>query len=560
MDSKTYRSDRIKSGFEHTLGRCCLKGAGLSAEECSRPLIGVANSYTNLFAGHAHLDKLGQAVMDGIYMAGGTPALFSTIAICDGAAQNTVGMKYSLPSRELIADSIESMVEGHGLDALVLVCTCDKIVPGMMMAAMRCNIPSIIITGGTMLPGLHKNRPLNPTKLDDVKAAVAAGRMAEAELYALEEDSHPTCGACAGMFTANSMACMSEVLGIGVPGNGTVPAVWARRTQMAKYAGMQIMKLLEDDVRPRDIVTRESFLNAITVDMMLGCSTNTALHLPAIAEAAGVRITLEDFETISRRTPQITKLSPASDQMVFDLFRAGGLEAVIRQGIEAGYLDGGQKTVTGRTLWENVRNAEVLDREVIHGFDNPYHENGGLTILRGNISPEGAVVKVGGVVPEMYRHAGPARVFDCEMDGYQAIIHNEIHPGDVVVIRYEGPKGGPGMQEMLTLTAALHGVGLDKEVALITDGRFSGGSRGAVIGHVCPEAAVGGPIALIRDGDIIEYDLDGRTLNLLVSEDELEERRKVWVKPEAPIRTGWLARYAELVGSAAEGAVMRTKA
>ena len=551
-----FRSEVLKNGEAKISARALMKGAGLTDDQIYRPFIGVVNSYSNFFPGHSNLDKIGQAVKDGILMGGGTPIEFSTIGICDGIVMGGLGMRYSLPSRELIADSVETMANSHTCDALVLVCSCDKIIPGMIMGALRLDIPFIVVTGGPMLAGNYRGKRVDVQDVAEAAGQVLAGTLDIEEFQAYEDEVCPGCGSCQGMFTANSMACMTEVLGISLPGTGTVPAVNAKRYHMAKKAGQIAVELAKYDFRPSEFLTRESFINAITLDMLLGCSTNTALHLPALARSIGVDISLDDFDEISRKTPHIVKLSPSGKHLMQDLDVAGGVSAVIKQAIEAGLINGEQMTVTGKTLAENVENAEVLDPEVIHPFSNPYSEEGGLMVLKGNLAPLGAVIKSAGVLPEMFEHEGPARVFDSERHAMSALAMRRIKPGDVMVIRYEGPKGGPGMPEMLTLTALLAGQGLDSSVALVTDGRFSGASRGGVIGHVAPEAALGGPIAFVQEGDIIRLSLSKRTIEVLVDDEVLEERKKNWIPPAPKIKTGWLARYAKLVGPVSGGAML----
>ncbi len=550
-------SERVKTRSKSD-SRALMKGAGFTDEELSRPFIGVAGSWTNIFPGHSNLDKLSRAAEEGIFMGGGTPIHFETISICDGISMGTEGMKYSLPSREIIANSVESIAQAHACDGLVLIASCDKIIPGMLIGALRVNIPTIIVTGGPMLAGTLKGERLEVISITEAHGAVAAGKMSLEELAALEEEACPGCGACQGMFTANSMSCMTEVLGIGVQGNGTVPAVHAKRYRMAKAAGMQIVKLVEQDFKPSDFLNKTSFENAIAVDMMLGCSTNTALHLPAIARAAGIKVTLDDFDDISRKVPHISKLSPSGHHLMQDLDAAGGVSAVIKAGIDGGYVNGSSLTIAQKSLSEVVKDAKIMDTDVIR-MDNPYSKEGGLMVLRGNLAPLGCVIKSAGVAPEMFEHKGPARVFDSELEAKAALDAGEINKGDVIVVRYEGPKGGPGMQEMLALTARIGGMGLDKDVALITDGRFSGGSRGGVIGHISPEAALGGPIALIEEGDLIDINLHKRTLTLLVDEKTLEERKAKWVCPPPKVKKGWLAQYAQLVGPVSLGAPLITE-
>lgn len=551
-----FRSDVLKNGEAKVSSRALMKGAGLTDEQIYRPFIGIANAYSNFFPGHAHLDKIGEAVKEGILMAGGTPVEFSTIGICDGIAMGTEGMKYSLPSRELIADSIESMAASHICDAIVLVCSCDKIIPGMIMGALRLDIPTIVATGGPMLAGNYKGKRVGVQDIAECAGQTLAGTMDLEEYVAYEDEVCPGCGSCQGMYTANSMACMTEVIGLSLPGTGTIPAVSAKRYHLAKRSGMRAVELAKYDVKPSELLDVESFENAIKLDMLLGCSTNTALHVPAIANELGLEVSLDDFDRISRTTPHWVRLSPAGPHLMEDLEAAGGVSAVIKQAISEGHISGKQETVTGKTLAENVEKAEVLDEEIIRPAENPYSKEGGLMVLHGNIAPLGAVIKVAGVDPNMYEHTGPAKVYDSHQAALSALLMRRIVPGDVAVIRYEGPKGGPGMQEMLMLTALLCGLGLDKDVALITDGRFSGLSRGGVVGHISPEAAQGGPIALIENGDMIKLSLSERKLDLLISNEELAERKKKWTEPEPPVTKGWLARYARLVGPVSKGAVL----
>lgn len=556
LDEDEYRSYELKSDETKVSARSLMKGAGLTDEEIYRPFIGICNSYSNFFPGHSNLDKIGQAVKDGILMGGGTPVEFGTIGICDGMVIGTDGMKYSLPSRELIADSVETMAKAHICDALVLVCACDKIIPGMIMGALRLDIPFIVVTGGPMLPGNHRGQRVDVQNIAECAGQVIAGTL-DSEVYCqYENEVCPTCGSCQGMFTANSMACMAEMLGIALPGTGTVPAVYAKRYHMAKRSGVRAVELAKYDFKPSDFITKESFYNAIKLDMMLGCSTNTALHLPALAHEAGIKITLDDFDRIGKEVPHIVKLSPSGDHLMVDLDDAGGVSAVIKQGIEKGYLWGEQETVTGKTLAENVAAAENLDTSVIRPFEEPYSPEGGLAVLYGNLAPLGAVIKTAGVDPNMFEHSGPAKVFNSHQEALNGLIFGDIVPGDVIVLRYEGPKGGPGMQEMLMLTALMCGMGMDKDIALVTDGRFSGLSRGGVIGHVSPEAALGGNIALVENGDIVTYSISKRTINLEVSDEVLAERRKKLEPYDCPVKTGWLARYAKLVGPVSDGAVL----
>lgn len=549
-------SDEIKKGLERTPHRSLLKADGLTDEEISRPFIGVVSSKNEIIPGHIHLDKIAEAVKAGVRIAGGTPIEFPAIGVCDGIAMGHKGMKYSLATRELIADSIEAMATAHGFDGLVLIPNCDKIVPGMLIAAARLNIPAIVISGGPMLSINYKGkfRDLNTTF--EAVGAYKAGTIDEKELVALEEAACPSCGSCSGMFTANSMNCLCEVLGMALPGNGTVPSVYSERIRLAKSAGMKIMELVEKDIKPRDIITPDSIYNALRVDMALGCSTNSMLHLPAIAHEAQAPITLDYANDISKETPNLCHLAPAGEHHVQDLYAAGGVSAVMNELSKKNLLKLDTLTVTGKTLGENIKNSPVLDYEVIRPLDNPYSETGGIAVLKGNLAVDGSVVKRSAVAPEMLKHSGPAKVFDSEEEAISAIYAGKIVKGDVVVIRYEGPKGGPGMREMLSPTSAICGMGLDKDVALITDGRFSGATRGAAIGHVSPEAVEGGPIAFVKDGDIIEIDIENCRLDFKVSEEELNARKEGWTPNEPKIKTGYLRRYSKLVSSAIQGAVM----
>ncbi|GAB6087640.1 dihydroxy-acid dehydratase [Alkaliphilus crotonatoxidans] len=550
------RSNRVKAGVERAPHRSLFKAMGYIDEELNRPLIGVANSKNEIIPGHTNLDKIAEAVKAGIRLAGGTPIEFSTIGVCDGIAMGHLGMKYSLASRELIADSVESLTMAHGFDGLVMIPNCDKVVPGMLMAAARINIPTVVVSGGPMMAGRVGNRSVSLSNIFEAVGAVKSGKMSEEELYEYEEKTCPGCGSCSGMYTANSMNCLTEVLGMGLPGNGTIPAVFAERLRLAKKAGMTIMGLLEKNLCPRDIMTGKAFENALTVDMALGCSTNSMLHLPAIAHEAEVLLNLEIANKISSRTPNLCKLAPAGQHHIEDLYFAGGIQAVMKElsKKELLYLD--TVTVSG-TLKENVQGAENQNQEVIRPIERPYSPTGGIAVLKGNLAPQGCVVKRSAVAKEMLRHRGPARVYDSEEAVIEAILWGHIKPGDVVVIRYEGPKGGPGMREMLSPTSALAGMGLDSTVALITDGRFSGATRGASIGHVSPEAAEGGPIALIEEGDLIQIDMVKGTLELLVKEEVLKERKAQWQPPKPKVTTGYLARYAKLVTSATTGAVLK---
>ena len=549
-------SDRVKKGYEKAPHRSLFKAMGYTDQELALPLIGVVNSQNEIVPGHIHLDTIADAVKSGIRMAGGTPIEFPSIGVCDGIAMNHVGMNYSLASRELIADSIETMAMAHGFDGLVLIPNCDKIVPAMLMAAARLNIPSIVISGGPMLAGKIGRKDLDLNSVFEGVGAVSAGRMTEEELSQIEEDACRSCGSCAGMFTANSMNCLTEVLGMGLPGNGTIPAVFAERVRLAKEAGMKILELVDKNICPRDIMTTKAFENALTVDMALGCSTNSVLHLTAIAHEAGVDIDLDIINEVSMKTPNLCRLSPAGHHHIEDLYAAGGVQAVIKELSKNGLINLDLMTVTGRQIGENIKNVRVLDYDIIRPIDKPYSETGGIAVLRGNLAPDGAVVKRAAVAPEMMVHQGPARVFDSEKDAFTAILGGEIEKGDVIVIRYEGPKGGPGMKEMLSPTSAIAGMGLDKDVALLTDGRFSGATRGASIGHISPEAMEGGPIALVREGDIIAINIPEGRLDLQVSTEEMENRLKEWKRPEPKIKGGYLGRYARMVSSADKGAIL----
>lgn len=550
-------SESLKRGTAKAPHRSLLYALGLTAEEIARPLVGVVNSFNELVPGHQHLRAVAEAVKAGVRLAGGTPLEFPTIAVCDGLAMNHDGMRYSLMSRELIADSVEVMARAHALDALVLIPNCDKVVPGMLMAAARLNLPAVFVSGGPMLAGFYRGQRVSLSNLFEAVGAVAAGKMAEAELVGLEETACPGCGSCAGMFTANSMNCLTEALGLALPGNGTIPAVHAARIRLAKQAGQRVMDLLANDVRPQDILTEEAFNNAMAVDMALGCSTNTALHLPAVAHELGWELPLARFAEMSREIAQLCRLSPAGPYYMEDLDRAGGVPAVMAELEHHGKLPGNNLTVTGRRVRENLAGLPGADGEVIRPYTRPYSPDGGLAILWGNLAPQGAVVKRGAVDPAMLLHRGLARVFAGEENAVEAILQGQIRPGDVVVIRYEGPRGGPGMREMLTPTAALAGMGLDAQVALLTDGRFSGATRGAAIGHISPEAVAGGPIALVRDGDAIIIDINRGELQLEVTEAELAQRRGGWTPPPAKELRGYLARYVQLVSSSHLGAILQ---
>jgi dihydroxy-acid dehydratase len=551
------RSDLMKKGLERAPHRSLFKAMGYTDEEIKRPLIGVVNSANEIIPGHIHLRIIADDVKAGIRIAGGTPVEFPAIGICDGIAMGHTGMKYSLASRELIADSVEAMAMAHPFDALVMIPNCDKIIPGMLMAAMRLNIPTIFISGGPMLAGKLKGKTIDLISVFEGVGKVKAGSMSQKELDAIEDCACPGCGSCSGMYTANSMNCVTEALGLGLPGNGTVLAVHAARRRLAKEAGMKIMQLLKKDVKPRDIATLDAFKNAIAVDMALGCSTNTVLHIPAIAHEAGIKLELDIFNEISKKTPNICKLSPAGAHHIEDLDAAGGIQAVMKRIAPLGVINEKVITVTGKTVGENLKSATILDDDVIRTLKNPYTKEGGIAILKGNLAPDGCVVKQSAVAENMLVNESIARVFDSEDDAIKAILGGKIKAGDIVVIRYEGPKGGPGMREMLGPTSAIAGMGLDTTVALLTDGRFSGGTRGAAIGHISPEAAEGGPIALVREGDIIAIDIPKKKITLKVSPEELKKRKKAF-KPKAPsITTGYLARYAKLVTSASTGAIFK---
>lgn len=551
------RSDVVKKGASRAPHRSLFKAAGLTEEEIERPLIGVVTSQNDVVPGHIHLDQIVEAVKKGVTLAGGTPLAFPTIAVCDGIAMGHIGMKYSLVTRELIADSIECMVKAHGFDALVFVPNCDKIVPGMMMAALRLNIPAVVVSGGPMLPGRFKNGDVSLTTVFEGVGAYENGTLKKCELKELEDNACPTCGSCSGMFTANSMNCLSEAIGLALPGNGTVPAVYSERIRLAKKAGMTVMELLEKDIKPRDIVTKEAIENALSVEMALGCSSNTVLHLTAIAHEAKVDINLDIINEVSERVPNLCRLAPASQTHIIDLYYAGGISAVMNELSKKKLIHLNCMTVTGKTQGENIKGKEVKDYNVVKPVDKPYSKTGGIAVLRGNLAEDGAVVKRSAVAKEMLKHTGPARVFNSEEEAIKAILGKKIVSGDVVVIRYEGPKGGPGMREMLSPTSAIAGIGLDKEVALVTDGRFSGATKGASIGHVSPEAAEGGTIALVEEGDMISIDIDAGKLELKVSEEELEKRRKTLKIMEPKVKEGYLARYAKLVTSASTGAVFK---
>ena len=553
------RSDSVKNGIQQAPHRSLFNALGYTEEERKRPMIGIVSSYNEIVPGHMNLDKIVEAVKMGVAMAGGTPVVFPAIAVCDGIAMGHIGMKYSLVTRDLIADSTECMALAHGFDGLVCVPNCDKNVPGLLMAAARINIPTIFVSGGPMLAGRVKGEKRSLSSMFEAVGSVAAGTMTMEDLAEFEEKVCPTCGSCSGMYTANSMNCLTEALGMGLKGNGTVPAVYSERIRLAKHAGMQIMELVEKDIKPKDIMTEKAFLNALTVDMALGCSTNSMLHLPAIAHEAGIDLNLDIANELSSRTPNLCHLAPAGPTYMEDLNEAGGVYAVMNELTKKNLLYTELMTVTGKTVGENISGCVNKDPQVIRPIENPYSETGGIAVLKGNLAPDSGVVKRSAVVPEMMVHEGPARVFDCEEDAIEAITSGKIVAGDAVVIRYEGPKGGPGMREMLNPTSAIAGMGLGSSVALITDGRFSGASRGASIGHVSPEAAVGGPIALVEEGDIISINIPGNSLHVKISAEEMDRRRAKWQPREPKITTGYLARYRELVTSGNRGAILEIK-
>ena len=550
------RSDAVFKGTQQAPHRSLFNALGLTDEEMNRPLIGIVSSYNEIVPGHMNIDKLVEAVKLGVAMAGGTPRVFPAIAVCDGIAMGHTGMKYSLVTRDLIADSTECMALAHQFDGLVMIPNCDKNVPGLLMAAARVNIPTIFVSGGPMLAGKVAGCKTSLSSMFEAVGAYAAGKITEEQLKEYEAKTCPTCGSCSGMYTANSMNCLTEALGMGLRGNGTIPAVYSERIKLAKHAGMQIMELVKKDIKPRDIMTEKAFMNALTVDMALGCSTNSMLHLPAIAREAGVELNVDIANEISARTPNLCHLAPAGHTYIEELNEAGGVYAVMNELNKKKLLNTDVLTVTGRTMAENIEGCVNMNTEVIRPIDNPYSTTGGIAVLKGNLAPDSCVVKRSAVVPEMMVHEGPARVFDCEEDAIAAIKGGRIVAGDVVVIRYEGPKGGPGMREMLNPTSAIAGMGLGSSVALITDGRFSGASRGASIGHVCPEAAVGGPIALVKEGDLIKINIPENKLELAVSDEELEARRAEWKPREPKVTTGYLARYAKMVSDSCKGAVL----
>ena len=553
------KSDAVKTGMQQAPHRSLFNALGMTEEEMKKPMVGIVSSYNEIVPGHMNLDKIVEAVKLGVAMAGGTPVVFPAIAVCDGIAMGHIGMKYSLVTRDLIADSTECMALAHQFDALVMVPNCDKNVPGLLMAAARINVPTVFVSGGPMLAGHVKGHKTSLSSMFEAVGAYTAGTITEEDVKEYERKTCPTCGSCSGMYTANSMNCLTEVLGMGLKGNGTIPAVYSERIKLAKHAGMQVMEMYRRNIRPRDIMTKEAFMNAMTMDMALGCSTNSMLHLPAIAHEAGVDLNVDIANEISARTPNLCHLAPAGPTYMEDLNEAGGIYAVMNEISKKGLLNLDCMTVTGKTVGENIKNCPNLNPEVIRPVENPYSQTGGIAILKGNLAPDSAVVKRSAVAPEMLKHEGPARVFDCEEDAIAAIKGGKIVAGDVVVIRYEGPKGGPGMREMLNPTSAIAGMGLGSTVALITDGRFSGASRGASIGHASPEAAVGGPIALVVEGDRISIDIDNHSLNVLVSDEELEARRAKWQPREPKVTSGYLARYASLVTSADKGAILQVK-
>lgn len=549
-------SDNVLRGDGCAPQRSLFYALGLTKEELERPLVAVVSAYSEIVPGHAHLDKITEAVKAGVRMAGGTPIMVPAIGVCDGIAMGHIGMKYSLASRELIADSVETMAMAHAFDGLVLVPNCDKIVPGMFMGALRVNLPSIIMSGGAMLPGNHHGKAMSLSTMFEAVGAKKAGLIDETELTYIEQNACPGCGSCSGMFTANSMNCLSEAIGMALPGNGTVPAVYSERIQLAKHAGMKIMDLIRNNIKPRDIVTEASIRNALTCDMALGCSTNSVLHLLAIAHEAKVELNLDIINEISSKTPNLCKLAPAGPDHIVDLYHAGGVAAVMKELAKKDLIDPSLPTVTGKTVGENIANVQNLDHKIIKDIETPNSQTGGIAVLFGNLAEEGCVVKRSAVADSMLQHTGPARVFDCEEDANEAIYGGKIHKGDVIVIRYEGPKGGPGMREMLNPTSALAGMKLDQDVALITDGRFSGATRGAAIGHVSPEAAAGGMIGLIEEGDLISIDIPQGSIQLMVDDETLAKRKEAWVKPEPNVKEGWLYRYQRNVTSGSKGAVL----
>ena len=550
------KSDNVKKGIQQAPHRSLFNALGMTKDEMERPLVGIVSSYNEIVPGHMNLDKIVNAVKQGVAMAGGTPVVFPAIAVCDGIAMGHIGMKYSLVTRDLIADSTEAMALAHQFDALVMVPNCDKNVPGLLMAAARINVPTVFVSGGPMLAGHVKGRKRSLSSMFEAVGEYSAGKLTADDVCEFEEKVCPTCGSCSGMYTANSMNCLTEVLGMGLRGNGTIPAVYSERIRLAKHAGMQVMEMYRQNIRPRDIMTEDAILNALTVDMALGCSTNSMLHLPAIAHEIGMDFDITFANEISAKTPNLCHLAPAGPTYMEDLNEAGGVYAVMNELNKLGLLHTDCMTVTGKTVGENIKDCVNLNPEVIRPVENPYSKTGGLAVLTGNLAPDGSVVKRSAVVPEMMVHEGPARVFECEEDACEAILSGKIKEGDVVVIRYEGPKGGPGMREMLNPTSEIAGMGLGSTVALITDGRFSGASRGASIGHVSPEAAVGGPIALVEEGDIIKINIPENRLELAVSDEELARRKANWTPREPKVKTGYLARYASMVTSGNRGAIL----
>ena len=549
-------SDNARSGMQQAPARSLFNALGFTAEELKKPMVGIVSSYNEIVPGHMNIDKIVDAVKQGVALAGGVPIVFPAIAVCDGIAMGHEGMKYSLVTRELIADSTEAMAKAHAFDALVMVPNCDKNVPGLLMAAARINVPTVFVSGGPMLAGHVKGKKTSLSSMFEAVGAYTANKISAEELCEFENKACPSCGSCSGMYTANSMNCLTEAIGMGLQGNGTIPAVYSERIKLAKHAGMKVMELLEKNIRPLDIMTEKAFMNALTVDMALGCSTNTMLHLPAIAKEAGVKLNLDIANEISAKTPNLCHLAPAGHTYMEDLNEAGGVYAVMNELTKLNLLNTDLITATGKTVAENIEGCEIKDTDIIRPVTNPYSTSGGIAVLKGNLAPDGCVVKRSAVAPEMLQHKGSARVFECEEDAIEAIHAGKINPGDVVVIRYEGPKGGPGMREMLNPTSAIMGSGLGHCVALITDGRFSGATRGAAIGHISPEAAVGGPIALVEEGDTIEIDINANTINLLISDEEFAKRKAEWKPRQPKITTGYLARYAKLVTSGAQGAVL----
>jgi len=551
-------SDRVKKGIEKAPHRSLFKALGLSDDELSKPLIGVVNSFNEIIPGHIHLQNIVDAVKKGVLAAGGTPIEFPTIGVCDGIAMNHIGMKYSLGSRELIADSIEIMAKGHAFDGLVMVTNCDKIVPGMIIAAVKIDIPTIIVSGGPMLPGMYKGKPIAVDNVFEAVGKAAKGIISKEELYEIECAACPGAGSCAGLFTANSMNCLTEALGLALPYNGTIPAVMADRIRIAKESGRKIMELVKKQITPRKIVTKKAIENALAVDMAIGGSSNTALHIPAIAHYAGVPIRLKDIQPISQRTPHLCSIAPSGPHHMIDLHYAGGIPALMNELLKHGLIHGNCMTVTGKSIAQNVKDKTIFDTSVIRLVNKPVHKDGGLAVLTGNLAPDGCIVKQAAVDPSMLKHSGPAKVFDSEEEAVKAIMGNQIQKGDVIVIRYEGPRGGPGMREMLTPTSVIAGMGMDKEVALITDGRFSGATRGSSIGHISPEAAAGGPLAIVKDGDIIEIDIPAKKLTLKLDDNEIKTRLAKWKAPKPKITTGYMYRYSLMVSSADRGAVFES--